>query len=505
MNKRAAAEPARTVSRIALVTALVAGAALVYAITPGAIAQERPLTRYEDDVRAMATFRSGYAFWQHIFKIPDGSIAFGSAIDGRLLAVFPVKGDWVREAVWSEPSLERTLVGRELPRSLDDRRDLVARLLEERVGPVLHNPTRGLFVLPNVPLYGGFVQEWASIYERFGVPGDLGLAQVLIESGFSGTRRSEARAIGFCQWLESNWRHLNRLSPHPIESRNQTTQAAYCAAYVSILATKYGSFIPALSDHHSGGTNVGRVLINGDRLGAYDVREQYFLGSQLARDLRAIDLYGYRDIYRTYGPRSYVYAEMVFGNTFNVQQIRATTPQVSIHAMRVPRALRLADITRRTRLSAAEVRRFNPALVRSVPAGATLYLPMYVKEFGSDVAFWHRPASSAYARVLDDFLRLEASHERWEDPSFAAVLREFEKRFRATKTEEGTVFATVLAYVIADMSSSGRREILAEFRQDPDVQQLFERGLRVRAESALTTLACGEDVQLAAARTGTTC
>ena len=41
---------------------------------------------------------------------------------------------------------------------------------------------------------------------------------------------------------------------------------AYCAAYLTILATMYGSFIPALSEHHAGGVNVGRTLINGQRL-----------------------------------------------------------------------------------------------------------------------------------------------------------------------------------------------------------------------------------------------
>ena len=92
------------------------------------------------------------------------------------------------------------------------------------------------------------------------MPAEIGLAQALIESGFEGRRRSEADAVGLCQWLERNWDHLDRLDLAVLESGNQTTQAAYCAAHVSILATKYGSFIPALSAHHAGATNVGRIL-----------------------------------------------------------------------------------------------------------------------------------------------------------------------------------------------------------------------------------------------------
>ena len=76
--------------------------------------------------------------------------------------------------------------------------------------------------------------------------------------------------------------------------------------------------------------------------------------------------------------------------------------------MRTPRAISLAEIIKRTRLPADEVRRFNPALVDRVPAHATLYLPYYVSEFGADVAFWRRPPSPSYVAVLDDFLRLDA-------------------------------------------------------------------------------------------------
>src|SRR5688572_25279755 len=58
----------------------VGGRAPVAASDPYAYAQ----ARWHDDTIAMKTFRPGYAFWQNIFTIPDGSIAFGSAVDGRL-------------------------------------------------------------------------------------------------------------------------------------------------------------------------------------------------------------------------------------------------------------------------------------------------------------------------------------------------------------------------------------------------------------------------------------
>jgi hypothetical protein len=433
--------------------------------------------RRQADFAAMQAYRPGYAFWQHVFTLPDHAIAFGSARDGRLLVTFPTTGNWSRQAVWADPSLAHILDGERLARKVGDRREQVAVLLESKVGPVLNNSTRGDALLPNAKRYGAFLEEWGAIYERFGVPADIGLAQVILESGLNGTRRSEANAVGFCQWLQRNWKRLNHFSPTPIEGKNQTTQAPYCAAYLSVLATKYGSFIPALSEHNAGGTNVGRTLINGAHLGAEDVRARYFLGSKLARDLRALPGNRYEPVHRTYGPRSHFYAEMVFGNTFIVRRLLASTPQTKIHAMRTPRAISLAEITSRTRLSADEVRRFNPALVDRVPAQAMLYLPHYVSEFGPDVAFWRRPASSSYLRVLDDFTRLDAGAERWDDPAFARILTDFRHRFRQTKTEEGAVMDTVLTYAMDQAFTSSRRTLLSEFRRSEQVRHLIDRGV----------------------------
>jgi hypothetical protein len=441
-------------------------------------AAENPVeTRRRADVAAMEAFRPGYAFWQHVFTLSDGSIAFGSAVDGRLLATFPKKGAWTRQAVWSDPAIAGILDGQQLAPKLSDRRQQVALLLEDAAGPVLHNSTRGDALLMNARRYSPFLAEWGAIYERFGVPAEIGLAQVIFESGLNPTRRSEANAVGFCQWLQKNWKRLNGFSPTPIEGRNQTTQAPYCAAYLSVLATKYGSFIPALSEHNAGGTNVGRALINGEYLGAKDVRTRYFLGSQLARDLRALPGKEYEVVHKSYGPRSYLYAEMVFGNTFNIKRLIASTPQVPISAMRTPRQVSLAEIIERTRVSADDVRRFNPALVDRVPANAMLYLPDYVSEFGPDVAFWRRPPSPSYVAVLNDFLRLDPGPEQWDDPAFAPVLKNFKRRFKETNTEEGMVMETVLAYAMDQAYASPRRTLLSEYRNSETVRLLVERGV----------------------------
>ncbi len=435
-------------------------------------------SRARADFDAMQRFRPAYRFWRHIFTVPDRFIVFGSAVNGRLLVTFPARGNWTRDAVWEDASLAHLLDGRRLPARLNRRRAEVVRLLEPAVGPVLANATRGLALLPNARRYGAFLSEWGAIYERFAVPSEIGLAQAIVESGLNGKVRSEARAVGFCQWLPRNWKVMKRLAPYVIEGHNQTTQAPYCAAYLTILATKYGSFIPALSEHHAGGTNVGRVLINGERVGGIHVRERYFLGSAFARNLRQLSPRRFRDVYGTYGPRSSLYAEMVFGNAANVAHLIATTPQKKMYAMRTRRALTPAQIARSTSLSIDEIRRFNPALVRRVPAGASLYLPEYVSAFGPDESFWHRPPSEEYSSVLGEFLRLDVPIEEWDGRAFDAVLQNFRKRFEATRTEEGTIMATTLAYVLVTQRTSRQAQILAEFRASDRIFRLFERGRR---------------------------
>jgi len=414
--------------------------------------------RVRADIGAMTKFRPGYPFWRHVFTIPDGQVVFGSAVDGRRFEVHRAMRDDARESIASE--------------------------LEAEFGPVLHNETRGSFVSPGLATYGMFLAEWGAIYERFGVPAGIGLAQAMIESGFVGARKSEANAIGLCQWLERNWDFLDRLDPSVIEIENQTTQAAYCAAYVSVLATKYDSFIPALSAHHAGGTNVGRVLVNGERLGGRNPRERYFLGSEFAVGLRNVESSragAYKDIYGSYGPRSYRYAEMIFGNIATIDDAIARIPQRGIFAMRTDRAIPLAEIASRTGLPTDEIRRFNPSLVKEAPAGATLYLPRFDARFGRDVSFWKRSAPANYTALLHEFLALKVDPEEWDTRAFAARLKDFERRFLATNTEEGTVMATVLAYVRGE-ASSRRHEILADFRTNGEILELFERATEVLTE-----------------------
>src|SRR5262245_13232536 len=67
--------------------------------------------RMQDDLAALQAYRPEYPFWRYIFTVPDGAVIFGSAVDGRLLATFQVRGDWTRDGVWEVASLAETLSG----------------------------------------------------------------------------------------------------------------------------------------------------------------------------------------------------------------------------------------------------------------------------------------------------------------------------------------------------------------------------------------------------------
>ena len=431
------------------------------------------------DVEAMRRYRPGFKFWQHVFKVPDGRMVFGSALDGRLLATFRTSGDWAQGAEWAETSLSEALREQSIHGRLAERSDRTAKLLDPLVGPVLYNVARGTFIAEGTEQFGGFLAEWGAIFERFGVPADIGLAQALVESGLEGNIRSDAEAIGFCQWLPQNWARLQQSSPYVIEAANQTTQVPYCAAHLTILATKYGSLIPALSEHHAGSLNVGRTIMNGDFAGGDDVRERYFLGADLTLLIRQTQPPGYREVAGSYGPRSYRYSEMIFGNMTTIDELKSAVPQQQLFAMRPDRALSLDEVANRTGLSIDEVRRFNPALINRVPANANLYLPFHVSEFGADSTFWHRAAPPAYLHTLDDFLELQENFnvEDWNDGSILAALRSFETRFRATESEEGIVMASVLAFVIADMNAGKQHEILERVRGSEQANHILAQGV----------------------------
>src|SRR5690349_149852 len=106
-----------------LVLALVLGVLLGQGVS--AEPQAQVGARLQADLEVVKIFRPAYPFWQYIFTIPDGRIAFGSEHDGRLIATFPSKGSWASDAVWEDDALASSLKDVTWPLRLDDKRALV--------------------------------------------------------------------------------------------------------------------------------------------------------------------------------------------------------------------------------------------------------------------------------------------------------------------------------------------------------------------------------------------
>ncbi len=70
--------------------------------------------------------------------------------------------------------------------------------------------------------------------------------------------------------------------------------------------------------------------------------------------------------------------------------------------------------------------------------------------------------------------------EDWNDGSVVDALRAFAARFRATDSEEGTVMAVTLEYVIEDLEQDERMRRLAELGGSERVLRLLARGVRER-------------------------
>ena len=265
----------------------------------------------------MERHRPGYAFWQHIFMIPDGSIAFGSAADGRLLATFPVTGDWSRDAVWYDQALAGTLDDAVLPSSLDERRDFVAQRLESHVGPVLHNPTRGDFLLPNVARYGPFLEGMGrdlrtircarrrsgsqSGHPRIGARRHAGARRRAPSASASGSSRTGRSSIG-CRRTSSS---------RATRRRRRRTVRRTCRSWRRDTARSCRRCRSTTAAARTSGGCSSTASASAEATCASDI----FSARRPRATCRRLDLYGYRDLYRTYGPRSYLYAEMVFGNT----------------------------------------------------------------------------------------------------------------------------------------------------------------------------------------------
>ena len=431
--------------------------------------------RRRDDFVAMQTFRPGYPFWQHVFTLPDRLIAFGSTVDGRLRDLPRERGLDARGRV-ADPALARSWVNARS--QTGERREQVAMLLERAAGPVLHNSTRGDALLPNARRYGRFLAEWGAIYERFGVPADIGLAQVILESGLNGKRRSEANAVGFCQWLQEELEAAELLftdthrGAEPDDAGSLLRRVSVRAGHeVRIVHSRA---VRAQRRRHERGAHLDQRRAPWRR--GMSVPDIFWARSWpvTCAPCRGRIRGRLSELWSPFAPvcgdgvRQYLHCQEPEG---------VDAPGTDLRDANTAGDLACRDhdangVYLRTRC-AGSIRHSSRGSRRRARCPFRTTSASLAPTWRSGV----RPPSAAYVAVLDDFMRLDAGPERWDDPAFAQVLADFKRRFRETNTEEGIVMETVLAYAMDQAYTSSRRALLSEFRSSGQVRRLIERGV----------------------------
>ena len=104
-------EPSHLLTRLLLVTLAVT----LLGSAPAAETARVAEARLQADLDVVRAFRPAYPFWQHIFTIPDGRIAFGSARRRPAAGDLPFEGGLGNAgAVWPEPDLGTALARRQM-------------------------------------------------------------------------------------------------------------------------------------------------------------------------------------------------------------------------------------------------------------------------------------------------------------------------------------------------------------------------------------------------------
>jgi membrane-bound lytic murein transglycosylase D len=245
---------------------------------------------------------------------------------------------------------------------------------------------------------GPYVPMIRDQLEKAGVPRDLAWLP-LIESSFSLTATSRARAHGPWQFIASTGRHYGLRIDAVVDERRdpvRSTQAA--AAYLADLDAQFDDWYLALAAYNSGAGNVRRAI---RRTGS---RDFWTLRNHLPRETR------------DYVP-AFIASVIVASRPTAWDFDAPTLEPWTLEAVPVPDALDLEVLAARLQLDIDDLRRINPALKRDLTPAArttTIWLPSGVGPRASELLA-ELPHSDWAPRILytvhpGDTLSVIASH-----------------------------------------------------------------------------------------------
>ena len=249
--------------------------------------------------------------------------------------------------------------------------DVTSFLSHERVQYYLdffQGPARERFGawLQRMPRYEQLIRARLA---RQGLPGDL-LYLALIESGFSNSATSRARAVGMWQFMPATGRSYGLRVDRWVDERRDPVKATDAAArHLDDLRERFGSLYLAAAAYNAGGGKVSRGL---RRLGDGPVEE--FADEELTSDSTFFLLYDTRYLRREtkdYVPKL-IAAAIIAKEPEKYGFARpALLPPFAYDSIVVPDATGLDVIARLAGSDVAALRELNPQFLRLItPPGA---------------------------------------------------------------------------------------------------------------------------------------
>lgn len=317
--------------------------------------------------------------------------------------------------------------------------------------------------LDRLPRYESMIR---SRMQQEGLPSDM-VYLALIESGFSNSATSRARAVGMWQFMKGTGKHYGLRVDSWVDERRDPVKATDAAArHLQDLRERFGSLYLAAAAYNAGGGKISRGL---KRIPRWD--EDEFDEEDGFADAAFFRLYDTRHIRREtkdYVPK--LIAAALIAKEPDKYGFRkgAPLPPYAADSVVVTGMTGLDVIARLSDTTLAAIRELNPHLLRltTPPTGRTIVRVPEGRGESVKVAYAELPASQRVTFIV---------HAVKSGDTFSGIARRYRvpmqlvvdanPRWRGKKLRTGT---TLYVPTAGGMSPSVAREVAALPDNDPD-------------------------------------